>query len=53
MTKTDIIGQVANTGFSKKDSYELVEALFDVIADALESSGKLKISGFGNDSPRI
>jgi integration host factor subunit alpha len=49
MTKIDIIQSVHNKlGFSKKDSAEIVEAVFDIIKDCLASGEKVKISGFGN-----
>ena len=49
MTKADIIERVAEkTGFSKKDSIELVELVFETLKNTLESGENLKISGFGN-----
>lgn len=49
MTKADIFEKVsANTGLSKKESAELVEAVFSLIKNTLESGEKLKIAGFGN-----
>jgi integration host factor subunit alpha len=35
-------------GFSKKESAELVEMVFDIIKSTLESGEKIKIAGFGN-----
>ena len=49
MTKAEIVERVAEkTGFSKRDSIEMVELLFDVMKDTLQSGEKLKITGFGN-----
>lgn len=49
MTKADIVERVAEkTGFSKKDSIELVELVFETMKSTLESGENLKISGFGN-----
>ncbi|MBV5328213.1 MAG: integration host factor subunit alpha [Chlorobium sp.] len=38
----------AISGLSKKESAELVEAVFSLIKSTLESGEKLKIAGFGN-----
>lgn len=49
MTKADIIECVhEKVGFSKKDSAEIVEMVFDTIKETLEKGDKIKISGFGN-----
>lgn len=49
MTKADIVEKIyEKVGFSKKESAELVELVFDIIKDTLESSDKIKIAGFGN-----
>jgi integration host factor subunit alpha len=49
MTKADIIENVYTTvGFSKKESAEIVELVFDTIKATLEKGEKIKISGFGN-----
>lgn len=49
MTKAELIAQVyEKVGFSKKDSSELVELIFDTIKASLANSEKIKISGFGN-----
>ena len=48
MTKADIIETVSVTcGFSKKESFDLVECVFSLIKKSLESGEDLKISGFG------
>lgn len=49
MTKADIIERVyERVGFSKKESAEIVELVFDTIKETLERGEKIKISGFGN-----
>ena len=53
MTKADIIESVyEKVGFSKKESAELVELVFDTLKETLERGDKVKISGFGNFQPR-
>lgn len=54
MTKADIIESVyERVGFSKKESAELVELVFDTLKETLERGDKVKISGFGNFHPRF
>ncbi len=54
MTKADIIESVyEKVGFSKKESAELVELVFDTLKETLERGDKVKISGFGNFQPRF
>jgi integration host factor subunit alpha len=49
MTKADIIEQIyEKVGFSKKESAEIVELVFDTMKQTLEKGEKIKISGFGN-----
>lgn len=49
MTKADIFERVAtNLGYTKKESAELVEAVFALMKSTLESGEKLKLAGFGN-----
>lgn len=49
MTKAELIAQVyEKVGFSKKDSSELVELIFEMIKESLTNGEKIKISGFGN-----
>lgn len=48
MTKADIIENVHRLiGFSKKDSAEIVEKVFENIKQSLEKGESVKISGFG------
>lgn len=49
MTKADIVEQIyEQVGFSKKESAELVEKVFEAIKETLAAGEKVKISGFGN-----
>lgn len=49
MTKAELIENVyEKVGFSKKDSSDLVELIFNTIKDSLTKDEKIKISGFGN-----
>jgi integration host factor subunit alpha len=49
MTKADLIENVyLKTGFSKKESAEIVEMVFELIKTTLEQGEKIKIAGFGN-----
>jgi len=49
MTKSDMVEKIyEKIGFSKKESAELVEMVFDIIKGTLETGEKIKIAGFGN-----
>ena len=49
MTKADVVESVCGKlGFSKKESAEIVELVFDTIKETLEKGEKIKLSGFGN-----
>lgn len=49
MTKADIAERIQTaTGLSKKESAEMMEAMFSIIKSTLESGETLKISGFGS-----
>lgn len=50
MTKAEIIDSVYEKvgGFSKKESAEIVETVFDTMKEVLAQGEKIKISGFGN-----
>ena len=49
MTKADIVDKIyEKVGFSKKESAELVELVFDIVKSTLEQGDKIKIAGFGN-----
>src|SRR3954451_24683606 len=50
MTKADIVQAVYSRlgGFSKKESADLVDLLFETMKETLGRGEKIKISGFGN-----
>jgi integration host factor subunit alpha len=49
VTKAEIVEQIyEQVGFSKKESAELVEKVFQTIKETLARGEKVKISGFGN-----
>jgi len=49
MTKADLVENVyLKTGFSKKESADIVEMVFDILKTTLETGDKIKIAGFGN-----
>jgi integration host factor subunit alpha len=49
MTKADVVDSVCSKlDFSKKESAEIVELVFDTIKETLEKGEKIKLSGFGN-----
>ena len=50
MTKTEIVHRVYTRlgGFSKKESADLVDLVFETIKETLGRGEKIKISGFGN-----
>ncbi|MBM4330493.1 MAG: integration host factor subunit alpha [Deltaproteobacteria bacterium] len=49
MTKADIVETIyEKVGFSRKESAEIVDFVFDLMKETLESGEKIKISGFGN-----
>jgi integration host factor subunit alpha len=49
MTKADIFEKVSDKlGLTKKESAEMVEAVFSLLKSTLETGEKLKIAGFGN-----
>lgn len=48
LTKADLVESVfEKVGFSKKESSELVELVFETIKKTLEKGEKIKVSGFG------
>lgn len=49
MTKADLVEKVnLNTDLTKKDSGQIVEHIFDLLKETLESGESIKIAGFGN-----
>jgi DNA-binding protein HU-beta len=48
MTKSDVVDKVAaDTGLSKKDAGDAVEAVLDAIQSTLKSGGEVSFTGFG------
>ncbi len=54
MTKADIVESVYERmgGYSRKEAADVVEAVLDVMKDALVKEGEVKISSFGSFSVR-
>jgi integration host factor subunit alpha len=49
MTKADIVEKLqAGTGLTKKESVEMLEAVFSIMKSTLEQGENFKISGFGS-----
>ena len=49
MTKADLVETIyEKVGFSRKESAEIVDLVFDLMKETLEGGEKIKISGFGN-----
>jgi integration host factor subunit alpha len=49
MTKADLVEKIClMTYFTKKESSEIVEEVFDIIKSTLASGENIKIAGFGN-----
>ena len=49
MTKADLVERIhQRIGLSKKESAEMVEMVFGIMKNTLESGEKIKIAGFGN-----
>ncbi len=47
MNQTELIGAVAEQGFSKKDAEKAVSAVFSSIEGALKAGEKVQLIGFG------
>ena len=47
LTKSDVVAQVHEVGFTKKQSVEIIESLLEIIKSTLAKSDDLLISGFG------
>ncbi len=48
MTKTELVSAIQDKiGLSKKESYDIVEKIFEMIKTNLVTGGHIKISGFG------
>ena len=49
MTKADIVARIAqNTGMTKADTAEVLDALLETISTALGRGEKIEMRGFGN-----
>lgn len=49
MNKADIVQIVwEKIGYSKKETFDMVDSVFEIIQDALANGEKVKISDFGN-----
>jgi integration host factor subunit alpha len=49
VTKSDIVNKVwEKIGFSKKETLDMVDSVFEIIQDTLANGEKVKISDFGN-----
>ena len=49
MTKAEIVEKIyEQVGFSKRESAEIVDSVFEIMKTTLEKEEKIKISGFGN-----
>jgi integration host factor subunit alpha len=53
MTKADMVKIICEKmGFGLKESTEIVDQVFEILKETLESGEKIKISGFGNFAVR-
>ncbi len=49
MTKAELVEKIyEQVGFSKRESAEIVDTVFEIMKETLEKGEKIKISGFGN-----
>jgi integration host factor subunit alpha len=49
MNKADLIEKISlMTTFTKKESSEIVDRVFDIVRSTLEAGENIKIAGFGN-----
>jgi integration host factor subunit alpha len=49
MTKAELVEIVKEkTGFTRQESFQIVEQVFQILKETLEKGEKVKISGFGN-----
>ncbi len=53
MTKTELVDKIAaKTGFTKKDSARVVDAVFESVTEALAAGEKVQLVGFGSFETR-
>ncbi|MEK7274773.1 MAG: HU family DNA-binding protein [Candidatus Desantisbacteria bacterium] len=50
MTKADLVNAVAETGLTKKQAGDVVNAVLDGITEALQQGEKVQLIGFGSFS---
>lgn len=49
MTKAEIVEKIyEKVGFSKRESADIVDTVFEIMKESLSDGEKIKISGFGN-----
>ncbi|MDA3869120.1 MAG: integration host factor subunit alpha [Gammaproteobacteria bacterium] len=49
MTKADLVEKInLKADLTKKDTVQIVEHIFDLLKETLESGEKIRIAGFGN-----
>jgi integration host factor subunit alpha len=49
LTKAEMAERLfENVGLNKREAKEFVDAFFEVVREALEKGGQVKLSGFGN-----
>jgi integration host factor subunit alpha len=49
MTKAEIVEQIYDKiGFSKRESADIVDTVFEIMKETLAQGEKIKVSGFGN-----
>ncbi len=49
MTKAEIVEKIyEQVGFSKRESADIVDTVFEIMKETMEQGEKIKISGFGN-----
>ncbi len=53
LTKAEMAERLVDeVGFNRREASEIVEQFFDEIADVLAANEPVKVSGFGNFTPR-
>jgi integration host factor subunit alpha len=53
MTKAELVSIVCDQcSFSRQESFQIVEQVFQILKETLERGEKVRISGFGNFIPR-
>ncbi|MGD8389383.1 MAG: integration host factor subunit alpha [Desulfobacteraceae bacterium] len=47
LTKADLVNDLTQKGYKRKEAVQLVESLLDIIKDTLEQREEVLLSGFG------